>query len=121
MEIVLVMLNTFQEYILDAIQCLRKFNNHKIVVLTDCVMINIFQERNIKVVAVEGKHIPKYRDSHSPLKDSSVNFITDAKQFKLEGLKIANSRDDITNKIAWGGNGSINLSEKLIKMLLSST
>ena len=29
MEIVLVMLNTFQEYILDAIQCLRKFNNHK--------------------------------------------------------------------------------------------
>lgn len=54
MEVVLVMLNTFQEYILDAVQCLRKFNNHKVVVLTDCVMINIFQERNIKVVAVEG-------------------------------------------------------------------
>lgn len=61
MEIVLVMLNTFQEYILDAIQCLRKFNNHKIVVLTDCVMINIFQERNIKVVAVEG-FMPTYKE-----------------------------------------------------------
>ena len=61
MEIVLVMLNTFQEYILDAIQCLRKFNNHKIVVLTDCVMINIFQERNIKVVAVEG-FMPSYKE-----------------------------------------------------------
>jgi hypothetical protein len=55
------MLNTFQEYILDAIQCLRKFNNHKIVVLTDCVMINIFQERNIKVVAVEG-FMPSYKE-----------------------------------------------------------
>jgi hypothetical protein len=61
MEIVLVMLNTFQEYILDAIQCLRKFNNHKIVVLTDCVMINIFQERNIKVIAVEG-FMPSYKE-----------------------------------------------------------
>ena len=43
MEIVLVMLNTFQEYIFDAIQCLRKFNNHKIVVLTDCVLITNFE------------------------------------------------------------------------------
>lgn len=61
MEIVLVMLNTFQEYILDAVQCLRKFNNDKIVVLTDCVMINIFKERNIKVVAVEG-FMPTYKE-----------------------------------------------------------
>lgn len=61
MEIVLVMLNTFQEYILDAVQCLRKFDNDKIVVLTDCVMINIFKERNIKVVAVEG-FMPTYKE-----------------------------------------------------------
>jgi len=69
MEIVLVMLNTFQEYILDAIQCLRKFNNHKIVVLTDCVMINIFQERNIKVVAVEG-FMPSYKEYKQSLSNT---------------------------------------------------
>jgi len=72
MEIVLVMLNTFQEYILDAIQCLRKFNNHKIVVLTDCVMINIFQERNIKVVAVEG-----FMQSYKEYKQSLTNTYRD--------------------------------------------
>ena len=53
MEIVLVMLNTFQDYILDAIQCLRKFNNHNIIVLTDCVLLTNFYGRNIKFVGVE--------------------------------------------------------------------
>lgn len=74
-----------------------------------------------KVVAIEGKHIPKYRNSHSPLKDSSVNFITNADQFNLEGLVASNPKDVITNKIAWGGNGSSDLSEKLIQMLLPLT
>lgn len=61
MEIVLVMLNTFQEYILDAIQCLRKFNNNKIVILTDCVLITIFDKIDVKVVAVEG-FMPEYKE-----------------------------------------------------------
>ena len=61
MEIVLVMLNTFQEYIFDAIQCLRKFNNHKIVVLTDCVLITNFDTINVKVIAVEG-FMPEYKE-----------------------------------------------------------
>lgn len=67
-----------------------------------------------KVVAIEGKHIPKYRNSHSPLKDSSVNFITNADQFVLETLTSANPVDEVTNKIAWGGNGKIDLSKLLI-------
>ena len=61
MEIVLVMLNTFQDYILDAIQCLRKFNNHNIVVLTDCVLITNFDVINVKVVGVEAFMEP-YRE-----------------------------------------------------------
>jgi hypothetical protein len=54
MEIVLVMLNTFQEYILDTIQCLHKFNNHTIVIITDCVLITNFVGINVKVIGVEG-------------------------------------------------------------------
>ena len=34
-----------------------------------------------KVVAIEGTHIPKYKDKHSLLKYSSVKHISSAKEF----------------------------------------
>lgn len=64
-----------------------------------------------KVVAIEGKHIPKYSDKHSPLINSSVNFISNFSQFDLESLSNSDPIDEVTNQIAWGGNGSINLAE----------
>lgn len=67
-----------------------------------------------KVVAIEGKHIPRYKDIHSPLKESSVNFIKSATQFNLGSLKASDPYDKITNEIAWGKNGPIDLAEKLI-------
>jgi len=70
-----------------------------------------------KVVAVEGKHLPKYKNNHSPLKESSVNFINHSSQFDLISLKSADPFDKITNKIAWGGNGSIDLAKALLNKL----
>ena len=54
-----------------------------------------------KVVAIEGKHIPKYSNKHSPLINSSVNFISNFSQFDLESLSNSNPIDEVTNQIAW--------------------
>ncbi len=62
-----------------------------------------------KVVAIEGKHIPKYSNKHSPLINSSVNFISNFSQFNLESLSNSNPMDEVTNQIAWGGNGPVDL------------
>jgi len=70
-----------------------------------------------KVVAIEGKHIPKYRNKHSPLINSSVNFISNFTQFDLESISNSNPVDEVTNQIAWGGNGSINLAELMFKKI----
>ena len=70
-----------------------------------------------KVVAIEGKHIPKYRNKHSPLINSSVNFISNFAQFDLESISNSNPVDEVTNQIAWGGNGSINLAELMFKKI----
>ena len=70
-----------------------------------------------KVVAIEGKHIPKYINKHSPLINSSVNFISNFSQFDLESLSKSNPTDEVTNQIAWGGNGSVNLAELLMQLI----
>ena len=70
-----------------------------------------------KVVAIEGKHIPKYSNKHSPLINSSVNFISNFSQFDLESLSNSNPIDEVTNQIAWGGNGSVNLAKLMFKKI----
>lgn len=67
-----------------------------------------------KVVAVEGKHIPSYQHLHSPLKGSSAHFISNPTDLDISALKAADPLDPVTDKIAWGGNGPIDLAEKLI-------
>jgi|GEM_PF-2285963 len=66
-----------------------------------------------KVVAIEGKRIPKYRNFHSPLINSSVKNITSADEFNLESIPNANRDDSVTNFVAWGNNGRIDLAEFL--------
>ena len=68
-----------------------------------------------KVVAIEGKHIPKYKTNHSPLKHSSVYHISSSDEFDLELIPNANKEDDITNQVCWGGRGKINLVEEFFK------
>ena len=94
MEIVLVMLNTFQEYIFDAIQCLRKFNNHKIVILTDCVLITNFDAIHVKVVAVEG-FMPEYREYKQNLGNT---FRDGFWQFALYRFKVLHKYMEYHNK-----------------------
>ena len=64
-----------------------------------------------KVVAIEGRHIPRYKDVHSPLKNSSVMHITSANQFDLDSIPNANPEDNVTNMVAWGGHGKVNLAK----------
>lgn len=64
-----------------------------------------------KVVAVEGRHIPNYQNSHSPLKNSSVFHISSADEFDLGNIPNADPEDAVTNIVAWGGNGKVDLAE----------
>jgi len=64
-----------------------------------------------KVVAIEGKHLPKYKSHHSPLKYSSVWHITSADEFDLDKIPNANPEDPVTNEVAWGGHGKVNLAK----------
>ena len=74
-----------------------------------------------KVVAVEGKHIPSYKNCHSPLKNSSINFVSSAEEFILEKLNACEDYvDPIVNELAWGGNGPIDLAEKLWGMIMKT-
>jgi hypothetical protein len=70
-----------------------------------------------KVVAVEGKHIPKYQNIHSPLKHSSIKFISSADDFDLNSIPNSNPEDLVTNLVAWGNNGKIDLAELLFKKI----
>jgi hypothetical protein len=70
-----------------------------------------------KVVAVEGKHIPKYRNVHSPIKYSSVMHISSADEFNLESIPNANPEDLVTNVVAWGNNGEIDLAELFFEFI----
>jgi hypothetical protein len=62
-----------------------------------------------KVIAVEGVHLPKYKDVHSPLKKSSVKHISSASEFIPENIAPANPFDVVTNEVAWGGHGNRDL------------
>lgn len=68
-----------------------------------------------KVVAVEGVHIPKYKDKHSPLKYSSVKHISSANEFDLNSIPNANPEDPVTNRICWGNHGKVDLAELLLE------
>ncbi len=66
-----------------------------------------------KVVAVEGRHIPKFKYIHSPIKYSSITHISSADEFDLDQVSSANPMDKVTNEICWGNHGSIDLAELL--------
>lgn len=68
-----------------------------------------------KVVAIEGVHIPKYKNKYSPLKNSSVKHISSAKEFNLRSIPNANPEDPITNRICWGNHGRIDLAKLSLK------
>jgi len=64
-----------------------------------------------KVVAIRGVHLPKYKNKYSPLKYSSVKYISSAKEFGLNSVPNANPEDSVTNRICWGGHGKIDLAK----------
>lgn len=68
-----------------------------------------------KVVAIGGKHIPKYKDKHSPLKHSSVKHISSAREFGLTSIPNANTEDPVTNHICWGNHGKVDLAKLFLK------
>ena len=71
-----------------------------------------------KVVAIEGKHLPKYKNVHSPIKNSSVTHISSSSQFDIDDIPNANAFDKVTDEIAWGSNGPINLSKFLFEKII---
>jgi hypothetical protein len=83
-----------------------------IVVCSDqCSMIFEPMILGKKVVAVEGKHIPKFKNCHSPIKYSSVLHISSADEFDLENIPNADSKDSVSNTVAWGGHGKVDLAK----------
>jgi len=70
-----------------------------------------------KVVAVEGKHVPSFKNHHSPLINSSATFISNPIEFDLEILSEADPLDDVTDKIAWGSNGKQDLAKIFLNKL----
>lgn len=70
-----------------------------------------------KVVAIKGKHIPKYSNKHSPLINSSINYIKKSSEFKLNSLINVEKEDKVTNQIAWGENGSIDLAQLFMQLV----
>jgi hypothetical protein len=68
-----------------------------------------------KVVAIEGVHIPKYKQKHSPLKYSSVKHISSAKEFDIRAIPKANPEDPVTNRICWGNHGKIDLAKLFLE------
>ncbi|MBZ9577544.1 hypothetical protein KJA13_00690 [Patescibacteria group bacterium] len=68
-----------------------------------------------KVVAIEGTHIPKYKDKHSPLKNSSVKYISSAEEFDFNSIPNANPEDPVTNRICWGNHGKVDLARLFLE------
>lgn len=69
-----------------------------------------------KVVAVQGKHTPKYRNIYSPIKHSSVMHILSAHEFDITNIPDADPEDPVMNTVAWGGHGTVDLSEIVMGM-----
>ena len=59
MEVVLVVLCNFQEYIFDNINNLQKFNNNNITVICDKQFVHLFVDYHVKIVETESL-IPEY-------------------------------------------------------------
>jgi len=70
-----------------------------------------------KVVAISGLHTPKYRLTHSPLVNSSVTHISNSTQFNLANILSSEPLDKVTDAIAWGGHGKIDLAEMAMKFV----
>ncbi len=68
-----------------------------------------------KVVAIEGKHTPKYKDKHSPLRNSSVKHIYSAEEFNLNSIPNASPEDPVIDRICWGNHGKIDLAKLFLK------
>ena len=79
-------------------------NDHSSVVFEPMILAK-------KAIAIKGKRIPSKRNKKSPLVNSSVNYITESNEFNIESLTKADPFDDVTNKIAWGDNGPVDLAD----------
>lgn len=63
------------------------------------------------VVCISGLSIPKYQSRHSPVKGSSVNHISSAKEFDLCQFNESRPNDPIIDEFCWGGHGHIDLAK----------
>jgi hypothetical protein len=75
-----------------------------------------------KVVAIEGKHVPKFKEKHSPLINAKLLHIKSSSEFELNRIPNSDPEEPIINDLAWGGNGKKDLAvlfhekmEQLIK------
>jgi hypothetical protein len=73
-----------------------------------------------KVLALEGIHTPSYASIHSPLRESSVSYITSVEDFEIENIQPANPTDQVTDEVAWGGHGTIDLAERIINKIIET-
>ena len=64
-----------------------------------------------KVVAIEGKRVPRHKDKHSPLKHSSIKHISCASEFDLDSIPNANPEDPIINQVCWGNHEKVDLAK----------
>ena len=72
MELILVMLNNFQEYIIDNLNNLLKFNNKNITLITDKKFEKHFADFNINIVYIEDLD-PKYINYRNSLNNTFRN------------------------------------------------
>ncbi len=112
------MLSTFNNVKVVGSECDRS----RVIKWADVVVCNdhcstIFEPMILskKVVAVGGEHIPKYKDKHSPLRNSSVKHIYSAEEFNLNSIPNASPEDPVINRICWGNHGKIDLAKLFLK------
>ena len=99
--------------------CINLLAEERIITLSPSINEIVFAlGMGKKVVAIEGKHLPKYKNVHSPIKNSSVTHISSSSQFDIDDKPNANAFDKVTDEIAWGSNGPINLSKFLFEKII---
>jgi len=85
MKLILVMLNNFQNYILDNIDNLKRFGNNDITVITDRKFKDKFSNKQVKIIPVEDI-IPNYTDYINSLKHTFRNGFWELTSFRFNVL-----------------------------------
>lgn len=63
------------------------------------------------VIALEGVHVPRYRNTHSPIADSSALHLKTVDDLDLDSISPCDHNDPIIDRLCWGGNGKKDLRE----------